>query len=267
MKRVVVTGASGFIGRAVCGRLELAGMEVMRVPSGAVPRLPPMPDAVCVHLAANNDVADLGIRYEACRDEAAALARQVLEKGFQRVVFASSALVYGDAEEAPRAEDSPLKPTTAYGRLKAELEGLFSAPGCARARIANVYGPGMSSKNVFSDILRQLQGGGFVKVRNLTSVRDYIHVDDVADALTALALGAASGVFNVSTGRGVSVRELIALAARAHGKENTRVEADEEISISSTLVLDPGNLAAVCGWRARIRLEEGVAALAGASAR
>lgn len=266
MKRVVVTGASGFIGKAVCGKLELAGAEVLRVPSSEVPRWASMPDAVCVHLAANNDVAQLESRYELRRDEAAALARQLLEKGFQRIVFASSALVYGDAEETPRTEDSPLKPTTAYGRLKGELEGLFG-PNAACARISNVYGPGMSSKNVFSDILRQLRAGGLVKVRNLTSVRDYIHVDDVADALTALALGAEAGAFNVSTGRGVGVRELVSLAARAHGKENVRVEAAEELSAASHLVLDPGRLAAACGWRARIRLEEGVAALAEATAR
>lgn len=267
MKRVVVTGASGFIGKAVCGKLELAGAEVLRVPSSEVPRWASMPDAVCVHLAANNDVAQLESRYELRRDEAAALARQVLEKGFQRIVFASSALVYGDAEETPRTEDSPFKPTTAYGHLKAELEGMFSGPNCACARISNVYGSGMSSKNVFSDILRQLRAGGLVKVRNLTSVRDYIHVDDVADALTALALGAEAGAFNVSTGRGVGVRELASLAARAHGKENVRIEAAEELSTASNLVLDPGRLAAACGWRARIRLEEGVAALAEATAR
>lgn len=267
MKRVVVTGASGFIGKAVCRKLELAGAEVLRVPSGGLPRWTPMPDAVCVHLAANNDVAQLESRYETRRDEAAALARQVLDKGFQRIVFASSALVYGDAEKAPRTEDCPLKPTTAYGRLKADLEGLFSVPRCARARISNVYGAGMSPKNVFSDILRQLHAGGLVKVRNLTSVRDYIHIDDVADALTALALGDAAGVFNVSTGRGVGVRELVSLAARAQGKENARVAADEELSTPSTLILDPGRLAAACGWRARIRLEEGVAALAAATAR
>lgn len=267
MKRVVVTGASGFIGRALCAKLEQSGAEVLRVRAAALAPLPAMPEAVCVHLAANNDAAALESGYEAARDEAATLARQVLEKRFQRVVYASSALVYGDADKAMRTEASALKPTTAYGRLKAELEKIFSGAGCARARISNVYGSGMSPNNVFSLILNQLQAGGRVRVRNLASVRDYIHVDDVADALTALALGTPEGVFNVSTGRGVSVGELITVAARAHGRENTSVEAQAELERPSALVLDPGNLATTLGWRARIRLEDGVAALIKAPAR
>ena len=267
MKRVVVTGASGFIGRPLCARLERAGAEVLRVRSGALAELPAQPEAVCVHLAANNDSEDLEKRYEASREEAAALARQVLGKKFRRVVFASSALVYGDAEKSPRTETSALRPTTAHGRLKAELEEIFSAADCVRARISNVYGAGMSPNNVFSRILRQLQSGDRVRLRNLASVRDYIHVDDVADALAALALGTPAGAFNVSTGRGASVGELAALAARAHGKENAVIEAEDELERPSTLVLDPGRLADACGWRARVRLEEGVAALVAAAAR
>ena len=267
MKRVVVTGASGFIGRALCARLEHAGAEVLRVPSNAVAALHAMPEAVCVHLAANGDAQDVENRYAQRRDEATTLARQLLQKKFRRVIFASSAHVYGDAEQAPRSEESALLPTTAYGRLKAELEKLFSQAGHARARISNVYGVGMSVNNVFSRILRQLQSGDRAQVRNLASVRDYIHVDDVASALAALALGTPAGVFNISTGRGASVGELAALIARACGKPNARVEAEAELKSPSTLVLDPRLLFSACGWRARIRLEEGVAALAGMPAR
>lgn len=259
MRTVVVTGSSGFIGSALCARLEGSGVRVLRASRGGP--LPEAPGAVCVHLAANNDPRDIEARYEANRREALDLGRRVLDAGYARVVFASSALVYGDAEASPRREDSALAPTSAYGRLKREVEALFGAAPHAVARISNVYGPGMSPINVFSHILAQLRSGGGVRMRNLSSVRDYVFVSDVAGALAALATSDAAGVFNVSTGRGTRVDELVAMLARLSGREGAPTAAEDPDPPPSVLILDPGRIAASLGWRAKVTLEEGLGAL------
>jgi UDP-glucose 4-epimerase len=259
MKKYVVTGASGFIGSALCARLELSGASVKRARRGEP--LPKIPGAVCVHLAANNDPRDIEARYEENRREALDLAARVLDAGYSRVVFASSALVYGDAAAEPRREDSPLAPTSAYGRLKRDVEALFADGPHAVARISNVYGPGMSPVNVFSHILGQLRASGEVRMRNLSSVRDYIFVADAADALAALAAADAKGVFNVSTGRGTRVDELVSALARLSGRAGASAAAEDPNPPPSVLILDPSRLAGALGWRAKIPLEKGLGTL------
>lgn len=259
MRTVVVTGSSGFIGSALCARLESSGVRVLRASRGGP--LPAAPGAVCVHLAASNDPRDIEARYKENRRESLELGRRVLGAGYARVVFASSALVYGDAEASPRREDSPLAPTSAYGRLKREVEALFGGAPHAVARISNVYGPGMSPVNVFSHILAQLRSGGGVRMRNLSSVRDYVFVSDVAEALAALATSDAAGVFNVSTGRGTRVDELVVLLARLTGRTGASAVAEDPDPPPSVLILAPDRIARTLGWRAKISLEEGLGAL------
>jgi nucleoside-diphosphate-sugar epimerase len=259
MKTVVVTGASGFIGGALCARLESSGVRVMKPRRGEP--LPRAADAVCVHLAANNEQAAVAERFEEVLKAELDLARRVLDAGYRRVVFASSAVVYGDGAQEPRREDSALAPASAYGRIKRDVEALFASGPHAVARISNVYGPGMSKANVFSRILEQLGEGESVRMRELRSVRDYVFVSDVAEALTALAAADASGVFNVSTGRGTAVGELVAMLARLRGKVGAAVTAENENPPASTLVLDPGRMAERLGWRAKMSLEDGLGTL------
>ena len=213
-----------------------------------------------MHLAGNNDPRDIENRFENNCLEAQELARRVLGAGYRRVVFASSALVYGDRTLEPRHEDSELEPTSAYGRLKLEIEALFSAGPHAIARISNVYGPRMSAVTVFSHILSQMRESGRVRLRNLSSVRDYVFVSDAAEALAALAASDATGVFNVSTGRGTRVDELVAALARAVGIDGVEAIAEDQDPLLSALVLDPSRIARALDWRAKVALDEGLRA-------
>lgn len=258
MATVVVTGASGFIGTALCAELKKSDCAVIPAKRDA---LPSAPGAACVHLAASSDPADIERRPDEHLREGLELARRVLAAGYGRIVYVSSSHVYGDAVEAPRAETETPAPSNAYGRLKLSLEGLFQGPGRTIARVANVYGPGMSPINVFSHIAAQLGTGQPVRVRNLVSARDYIHVEDAAAALRTLALGKLDGVFNVGTGRGTRVDELIRLLAAARGLPEPAMEAPEWKGGPSSLVLDPSKLRRETGFEPRVRLEQGLGAL------
>lgn len=245
----VVLGAGGFLGRALRARLEARGRRVLSVGRGDP--LPPAPGAVCVHLAGFS-VASRAADPKA-RIEAIELARRTLSAGWKRVVFASSAAVYGDAAATPRKESDSLAPRGAYAELKAELEGLFAGPH-AIARLANCYGPGQSQENLISDILRQLPGDGVVRLKGAAdSVRDYLHADDAAEGLAALAESSESGAFNLGTGVGHDA----ASVARLLGAR--KVEAGTPSG--SRLVLDCDKARRLLGWSARVSLAEGVKSL------
>ncbi|MBI4375875.1 MAG: NAD(P)-dependent oxidoreductase [Elusimicrobia bacterium] len=260
MRNIVVTGASGFIGKALCQRLGTE--KELRIIAADRKGLPAVPGAICVHLAGESDAAKVAGDFDRQLQDSLELARRLLGMGYARIVFASSALVYGDRRSRPHAESSPLEPNTAYGRLKKELETFFLKPPHAVARLSNVYGPGMSPNNVFSHILGQFRsGGGKVLMKNLNSVRDYLFISDAVQAIAGLALSDHCGPFNISTGRGATPAQLIELLSRLCGRSGLAVEARENPDPPSRLVLDPSRIEAALHWRAQVPLEQGLRAL------
>ncbi len=139
-----------------------------------------------------------------------------------RVVFASSAAVYGHPESVPISESAPTNPTSPYGltkltaerycRLYAELYDLDTVA----LRYFNVYGPRQTAgdySGVISIFIEQARSGGPITVHGDGSqIRDFIHVDDIVRANIAAAVRGESGsVYNVGTGECISIRELAEL--------------------------------------------------------
>lgn len=272
--QVVVLGASGFVGRAACAALVEQGASVVAVArrpqaplTGArllqVDRydaLPPCPGAVCLHAAAESVPARVAEAPEQFTAEAVALSKAIAAAPFRKVVFVSSAVVYGPDGARPFTEADEPKPVGAYAQLKLAAEAAFQRPPHVVARLSNVYGVGMSKVNVLSDVLRQVGQDGPVRLRDLAPVRDYVHVDDVARALALLCLRDVSGVFNVSSGVGTSVLDLARAVLTAAGQPERVVEGPSSTT-PSRLVLAAGALEAAVGWRAGTAVTAGLASL------
>ena len=235
---MLVTGASGFLGRAVCAELIARGHPVaalVRRPGSEPPGTMPIvgdltdtastraavrsatPDCV-VHLAAeigtqrnSRKIDEVNIRgmrrlVDAC--EAA---------GVRRLVFAST-VVTGDAGGAMLTEDTPLPVQTAYGRSKQEgerilrdstLDGIVIRPG-------HIYGPGGWYANEV--IARLRQPGRFVVVGDGANLWDVVHVEDVANAVVDAAEKASPGtIFHCADDYAVTQYEFVARTARALG--------------------------------------------------
>jgi UDP-glucose 4-epimerase len=187
-----------------------------------------------------------------------------------RLVFASTADVYAPSERAHR-EDDPVATTNVYGASKRFCEELFDVarrrdPGrrIVAARLFNVFGPGETNPHVLPDILAQLREGTVLRLGNLEPRRDYVHVRDVAAALVRLAAyDGRDTVFNVGTGIGTSVRELVDAIASVLGQalrveqDAARVRPVERMS----LVADVSRARRELGWSARMNLHDGLSDL------
>jgi UDP-glucose 4-epimerase len=270
--RLVVLGAAGFIGSHVLRECWDRGHDVIGVsrdgnPAGAAGvdwasldldrDVPRFGDAVCVHLAEPNLKADP-------ENSAQNLlrAKHVLAAPFSRIVYCSSAGVYGDQISTPRREDESVAGTTEYARSKIAVEGLMAAdPRCVTVRLANVYGRGMSRHNVLSDILGQLHLPGPIRLRDLTPIRDYVAVKDVADAIVEIAFSDISGTFNIGSGRGTSVRELATIVCEVGGQPGRAITGANRTSVASHLVLSIERLHKELGWSPSVGLTDGMAQL------
>jgi nucleoside-diphosphate-sugar epimerase len=242
--RALVTGASGFIGGALCGQLLERGHEVSALvrragsePDGTRPVAGDLrdgpglsqalarerPDCV-VHLAAEIasqrserklrevNVEGTGRLVEACLAVAGAQA-----SAGPRLVFAST-VVTGDAHGELLTEDSPLPVQTPYGRAKQEGERLILESGLPASviRPSHVYGPG--GWYVHELIAHLRQPGRFAVIGRGENLWDVVHVDDVAGALVLACEQAKPGsVYHVVDDEPISFYDFMALTAKALG--------------------------------------------------
>lgn len=190
--------------------------------------------------------------------------------GVTRLVFPSTAQVYGRPTQLPVEETAATVPISVYGatKLAAEIlvQGYAAAFGfsCTIARIANVYGYGASSDSVPMVLLRQALEGETLRVKSLMPVRDFIYRDDVVEGLILLGqLTDPPGcrVYNLATGRGSSIRDLAQAVCRIAGLRGnlTALEGNNPESIPE-LVLSNEALFVRTSWRPIWSLEEGLRA-------
>ena len=270
---VVVTGASGFIGRALVIELARRRHNVMAVartpqswPAGVEGTLVKryadlvLPDCpTVIHLAETSRQGAIeDVSHSA---ECVALVQSLLAQGPKRFVYASSAVVYGDTMLHPRRPDENPFPDSVYAMAKLACEGVALAAGGTVARLANVYGRGMAKHSVLAEILAQIPGRSPLAIRDGRPVRDFLWIDDAARGLADLALGRAHGVFNVGTGAGTSIADLARLALRSAGEGRRALRETHPTEQASAIVLDIETMAATVGWRPVVSLGDGVARL------
>jgi UDP-glucose 4-epimerase len=292
--RVLVTGGAGFIGSHVVDALVIRGDEVAVVDNLATGKRENIrdnatlhvrdirepledlfdelrPDAV-FHLAAQ---ADVRVSTERPHEDAEVNVLgtiRVLEAarrhGAQVIFSSTGGAIYGECD-GPAKETAALRPVSPYGTSKLAGEEYLRTYNRlyetihVSLRYGNVYGPRQDphgEAGVVAIFLGALAAGAQARIfGDGTQTRDYVYVGDVARA-TVSALGQEGGVFNVGTGREVSVLELYDLCRRPAGSSAGAEHAPARLGELQRSVLDPSLAAEQLGFTAMVGLEDGLAA-------
>ena len=196
-------------------------------------------------------------------------------QGVRRLLFASSGgTVYGVTGAAPVPEAAPTEPISAYGigklvveKYLALYEHLYGLDSRV-LRIANAYGAHQDARRgqgLVAAILRRLLADEPVEIWGSGAVvRDYIHIDDVVSAMLALLAHDGPGrVFNVGSGIGRSVAEVIRDAARITARTPRLLHRQGRAADVPVNILDSARLSEQTGWRPRVAWEDGLCDTAG----
>lgn len=264
---VVVTGASGFIGHALVKKLGAAPhFDVIPVSRTCKDKSffcvnsyydAPVGD-VLVHLAEDSSRPRVNQAGESYIEQAKNTMGALIGKGYSKIIYCSSAVVYGNAGHVPYTEASTVYPVDNYSRLKLDNESSVIDAGGIVVRLANVIGPGMAENNVLSDIIAQLHNDKPVSIRDGTPVCDFIWLDDVICALMKLIVSDGAGVFNIGTGVGISIIEMAELAVKAADKGSQSVASLAESSRASYGVIDIGKMSRLYGWSPKWTLDQSI---------
>jgi UDP-glucose 4-epimerase len=302
----LLTGGAGYIGAHVLRALRAAGHDAVvldDLSTGLTERLPDdvellrtslldpdLPAALTglaarrrvdgvVHLAAKKSVPESVAAplhyYEHNVGGTVALLRAATAAGIERILYSSSAAVYGETGAEPVAEDHPTLPTSPYGETKlaaewavrrhAEAEGLrwaalryFNVAGSASPELAD-----RGATNLVPLVMRAAETGEPLNVYgddwptpDGTCLRDYVHVEDLGDAHVAAArallddAAPSPGALNVGRNEPTSVLEVVAAVERVRGRPVPHRVAPRRPGDPARVVADATRIATVLGWRA-----------------
>jgi UDP-glucose-4-epimerase GalE len=203
------------------------------------------------------------------------LLEAMMRAGVKRVVFSSTAAAYGTPARVPIVEDEPYAPINPYGESKVIVERMlewldrYQEFRSIRLRYFNACGAepeaGLGERHepethLIPLILRAIQTGSPVTLfgddyptQDGTCIRDYIHVSDLAEAhifaVEHLLKGGASNVFNVGTGSGHSVKEVVSSVERVTGKKVPFTMGPRREGDPPSLVADSTKLQTTLGWK------------------
>ena len=292
MSRVLVTGGSGFVGLPLLGELVGSGEEVHAISTSPAPEPIPGVRWHRLDLADGEGVDELVADVSPERlvhlawyvehgrfwtapenvvwvERSLHLLRSFVRAGGRRAVMLGTCAEYDwSALTEPVDEaSSAVAPTTLYGVAKDALHRVAAAYACgenvelAWARLFFMYGPREQPGRLVPSVIRSLLNGESVATTSGEQVRDFMHVDDVAGALSALLSSSVVGPVDIASGHGTRVRELVAKIARQIGVPELvrRGELPDRPDEPAVLVGRGSRLKDEVGYRMRLGLADGVA--------
>jgi UDP-glucose 4-epimerase len=196
------------------------------------------------------------------------LDRLINQKGIHLIFVSSGGTVYGNPPHIPVNEDAPFAPRSYHGAGKMALEGFLQAFRTAGnavtiLRPSNAYGHGQGLRRGFGfvrSVLEHARNGSPLEIwGDGEAVRDFVYVEDVAEAVT-LAIGnpADNGTYNVGSGQGHTLNEVLALAQRITGAAINTLHKPARDGDVRGVVLDVSRIRSALGWQPRINLDEGL---------
>ena len=262
--KIVITGASGFIGGALLTQMIRNNIPVTGLSRQKKKGLttvssyidwPSSRDEVLIHLAQPRDASTPSSGNEI------ALCRLLSAKPWRHILYVSSSIVYGDSKEYPRRPDEEVAAINDYAKAKIACESIVTNAGGTCLRFANVYGSGMATNSVIADILNQIPGKGPLMVKDKKPVRDFLWIEDAVNALVSASILRPGGIYNVGSGEGLSIGKVAELLLSLAGEENRPILSKIPTERLSSLVLDISKTRSILNWSPKLDMISGLASL------
>jgi nucleoside-diphosphate-sugar epimerase len=275
VKRILVTGGRGLVGRHAVPALRALGYDVHAIGRHAAD----LHDAAAVHAVlrrirpthllhlawiTTHDSYLTSPENDRWVDSSLHLVRQFHELGGRRAVLAGTCAEYEWSDGVCNERTTRLAPTSRYGRAKDELRRRLEdedVPPFAWGRIFFTFGPGEQPQRLVSSVASSLLRGEPAACTHGKQVRDYLYAGELASAFGALADSNVSGPVNVASGRGVELRALLGELAELAGRPDLlRFGAlDAPAGEAAAIVADTSRLNDEVGWGRTTTLREGLA--------
>lgn len=291
--KILITGGTGFIGSTFV-RLALSrGHEVagLALPAEIIPAtLPEHPQLrwlrgtldeapwaeikafradVCLHSAW---VTTPGVYLESPENRRFLLAsqrflRQVMATGTAHIFGVGTCIEYQITDQPLSELHTPAAPATTYSKCKDELRQWLevearerSVTGCW-GRVFYPYGPGEHPSRLCSALIARLSAGQTLMLKTPQSVKDYIYIEDLAEAMLTVVEQRASGIVNLGTGLGLSVREIAGMLGELLGRsELVQEQVPPEPDPFPFVVAEATRLKSL-GWRPKTNMRQGLTQL------
>lgn len=273
-RKVLITGSQGFIGQALLAKLSEKNINIVTLGKDeditkwdCVKHIGDI-DIVC-HLAAVKNVPH---SFKEPKDTyhvnlmGTLNMLEVCRRYDAKMIFPSTAYVYGRPEYLPIDEKHPVNPSNPYARSKLLGEELCRAYNedygvkCIILRLFNIYGKNMDSASLIMEITRQMLRNKKIIVEDFTPKRDFVFVGDVANAfLRSMMYDASYEVFNIGCGGSHSVREIATKLIEIYG-EDIKIETlnrkreDEILELRANIDKAQKEL----GWSPKYDINEGL---------
>ena len=282
MKKILITGSSGFIGKNLVDNLlseyEIVGLS-KKGEKSKINRITKdineitskdFKNIFCViHLAAITDPKICEDFPDQCITTNVLGTQKILEasrKNNCKVVYASTSHVYGIPKKVPISETASTSPTSIYAGSKLAGEVLCESyqkqfnMDISIVRIFSVYGPKSNNHCVLPSIVKQMKNSNIIKLGNINSKRDFIFISDIIDAFKIILKNINGfNVYNVGAEKSYSIKEICKKVEKLYGKkiiiknnleQNRKIDAKNIISNSTKLKK--------LGWKSKITLDEGL---------
>jgi nucleoside-diphosphate-sugar epimerase len=284
IRRVLITGARGFIGQAIVRLLRARGVDIVALSRTHEPGYCTVDvlDEASVQ-ALLRETAPSHLVHAAWRpvhgdvlrspenlswlQASLSLVRNFAESGGQRALALGTAAEYDWSDGHCRNGVTPLRPATLYGTCKHALHITLEAYareagiGFAWTRVFDVFGPGERPTRLVPAVVGALLRGQPAECTHGRQLRDYLYVDDLAAGIIAALESDHQGAIDIASGSAVTVREVVETVARLVGREDLlRLGARPASPADAPLVVGDGSEARErLGWTPAYSLEQGIA--------
>jgi len=278
--KILITGATGFIGKALTDRLLSLGHKVIGVSRTESSLVHSNYQHMSIDLDKSSfDLPDVDTVYHLAN---ASHASKIADAGIEqtknflnsfggrtpKLIYSSTAAVYGEQNNFPIKETAILNPNNSYGKSKAEAEKYINdfcienkIPLCI-ARIFNCYGSNQSLDFFIPSLIKRIKSTDInLEIYNGNCTRDFIHLNDVVEALIVLGKIPNSGIYNIGTGIETTVREAANILIEISDKKFSLKEVDNyNLCIIMRSYADISKMLSL-GWSPKVLLRDGLKAI------